>query len=134
MRPVVRRVESLARPGEPTTDRYLNVPRDGTIAGAATQRPARDLRPIHGTGRITKYGVCIVTFTGSPRITSMGADWFNRAFDDAAGIVTFFRTATGGRHDIEWQVFGPIDLMTLADKVALDTGPENRRQRTVDAF
>jgi hypothetical protein len=72
--------------------------------------------------KVRKWGVCIVTFTGTPRATSMSGDWFNAAFSDPDGIAAYFREMSGGRKYIEWQVFGPTSLMTLPEKQALEPG------------
>src|SRR5260370_15206498 len=70
--------------------------------------------------KIRKYGVCVVTLEGSQRISRMSGDWYDRVFFDPDGIARFFRKASGGRQYVEWLVLGPINLMTLAEKLALD--------------
>jgi hypothetical protein len=52
----------------------------------------------------------------------MPLNWFNSLFDDPQGIAAYFREMSGGRKYVEWQVFGPVSLMTLPEKQALDAG------------
>jgi hypothetical protein len=48
------------------------------------------------------------------------ASWFDQAFSDKDGVANYFRQMSGSRRFVEWQSFGPIELMTLAQKLAFD--------------
>jgi hypothetical protein len=45
----------------------------------------------------------------------------DHAFADVAGVASFIRQMSGGRQYVEWQVFGPVQLMTIAQKQKLDS-------------
>jgi hypothetical protein len=83
--------------------------------------------------KVTRYGVCICTFAGAPRGTNLDASWLDTAFSDAMGVASYFRKMSGGRKFVEWQVFGPIDLMTLVEKQNLDRIVP-QPQSTIDGF
>src|SRR5215472_9469984 len=58
-------------------------------------------------GKIRRYGICLVTLTSSPRVSSMQADWLDRLFFDYDGVARFFRKVSGGRQYVEREVFWP---------------------------
>lgn len=68
--------------------------------------------------RVRRYGVFIVTLQ-STRGLPMPDVWLERLFLDTAGVATFFREMSGGRHYVEWQVFDQA-IVTAAQKAAAD--------------
>lgn len=65
---------------------------------------------------VKSWAVCLLTFSPvTPRLT-MPMDWFDRMFFEPEGVAAFFRTMSGGRLLVEWQVFGPLPLMTFQQK------------------
>jgi hypothetical protein len=55
-----------------------------------------------------------------PRGTTMDTGWYHRLFSDPQGVASYFRKMSGGRQFVEWQVFGPINIMTWKEKKYLD--------------
>ncbi len=69
----------------------------------------------------TTWGVCLSTFTGAQRETNLTAGWVTEAFGNSNGVVDFFNQMSGGRQRTGFQVFGPVELMTLQAKQAADS-------------
>lgn len=66
----------------------------------------------------TRWGVCIVTFGGAPRGTRLSKSWARKAFSGGDGVAGYFERMSGGRHRIEAEVFGPMEIMAIAQKQA----------------
>ncbi|MBV9268763.1 MAG: hypothetical protein JO061_21520 [Acidobacteriaceae bacterium] len=77
----------------------------------------------------TRWGVCICTFTGAPRQGKITADWVTEAFGEPNGIDTYFGRMSGGRQSMQFQAFGPVELMTIEAKKAADNAGS-----TISAF
>lgn len=65
---------------------------------------------------VKSWAVCLLTFSGSQPLLTMPIDWFDRMFFEPEGVAAFFRTMSGGRLLVEWQVFGPLPLMSFQQK------------------
>jgi hypothetical protein len=52
--------------------------------------------------------------------------WYQTMFAHPEGIDAYFLQMSGGRENIEWEVFGPHELMSLQSKIALDTMPQDQ--------
>jgi hypothetical protein len=68
--------------------------------------------------RVLRVGVLILTLTGMERSTAIDVDWLDRVFSDQEGVAAFVRRMSGGRRYLEWQAFGPVELMTPAQKAS----------------
>ena len=106
---------SLVNPTEPS----VSVKSTGMRMGLAFPLSLKSMLQRRDMSKVVRYGVCICTFPGAPRGTNLDASWVDRAFSDSMGVASFFRKMSGGRQFVEWQVFGPIDIMTIVEKQEL---------------
>lgn len=107
---------SLVNPSEPS----VSIKSTGIRMGLAFPLSLKNMLQRRDMSKVVRYGICICTFPGTPRGTNLDASWLNRAFSDPLGVASYFRKMSGGRRFVEWQVFGPIDLMTFVEKQDLD--------------
>ena len=102
---------SLVRPGQ----------RDWSLRAIAAERgtPQYSLRALlaqRDRTVVSSWAVCLLTYPGSTPKLTMPMDWLDRMFFEPDGVAAFFRTMSGGRLLVEWQVFGPLPLMTFQQK------------------
>jgi hypothetical protein len=107
---------SLVNPSEPS----VSVKSTGIRMELASPLSLKNMLQRRDMSKVVRYGICICTFPGTPRGTNLDASWLDRAFSDPMGVASYFRKMSGGRRFVEWQAFGPIDLMTFAEKQDLD--------------
>ena len=71
--------------------------------------------------KVIRYGICICTYTGQARATTLDTSWLDRAFSDVIGVAKYFRKMSCGRQFVEWVVFPYTqDIMTIDEKRALE--------------
>jgi hypothetical protein len=118
---------SLVDPSEPS----VSVRALGRRVGLAGQLSVRALLGRRDHVRITRWGFCIVTLTGTPRTTTLDRGWFDTLFSDPEGVCSYFRQMSGARRLVEWDVFTPAPLMSSEAKKQLDAGGP---ASTIDGF
>jgi len=109
---------SLVDPSEP----QVSVRALGHRVGMGGPLSVRALLGRRDRVRVSRWGFCVVTFTGIPRSTTLDTRWFDTLFADPDGVASYFRQMSGARRLVEWQVFTPGPLMNLASKQQLDAG------------
>jgi hypothetical protein len=69
-----------------------------------------------------RWGFCIVTFAGAVPGGRLSATWAKNAFSDGDGVAGYFARMSGGRHRVDAEVFGPMQVMTIGQKQTADAG------------
>jgi hypothetical protein len=69
--------------------------------------------------RVTRVGILIVLISDRQRGTAVDGAWVDRVFSDIEGVAAFVRLMSGGRRYLDWEAFGPVALMSTAEKDAL---------------
>jgi hypothetical protein len=106
---------------DPTADRVSMDVLARTTPRLGGSRPysARALVETRDRARVTRIGVLILVISKMRRGTDVDVDWVDRVFADREGVAAFVRRMSGGRRYLDWEAFGPVELMTAQEKAEL---------------